>query len=234
MTEVREKLPRLHILDALRGFCILLMIAHHVGYDLISLRVMPSWVLDNALLAVLHPLFAGLFIALSGTSSRFSKSNLKRGLFMAAIAVGITVVTNFAGMPIYFGIIHFLAVSTLLYAFVGRFVQRIPSYLQPILFFGLFLVCYFVFPVSNGPGWLFWMGIGQGPLSYDYFPLLPWFPLYLLGTWFGGIVQSRRLPDWFYRFNMPVLPWIGRQSLIIYLAHQPLLFGLWYVLGITG
>ena len=232
---------RIALLDVLRGFSILLMVAHHIGFDLISLGVMPAWVLYNAEgtgsnlpLAILHPVFAGTFIALSGTSSQFSRSNWRRGFIMAGVAVGITLVTVVIQMPIYFGIIHFLAVSTLLYAALRPAIDKIPRLAQPFLFFVAFLFAYQILPVNLGQPWLFWLGLGVGPESYDYFPLLKWFFIYLFGTWFGGVIAERKLPGRFYMFDIPPLSWIGRHSLAIYLLHQPVLFGLWWGLGQAG
>jgi hypothetical protein len=54
-------------------------------------------------------------------SSRFSASNIKRGLKALALSVGITVVTYFIGMPIWFGVLHLLGFSMVFYGLTFKF-----------------------------------------------------------------------------------------------------------------
>ncbi len=58
--------------------------------------------------------------------------------------------------------------------------------------------------------------------SSDYFPMLPWFFLYLSGYFLHGIFAAH--PAWQrpLRPRIPVLSAIGRKALLIYLLHQPL------------
>ena len=60
----------------------------------------------------------------------------------------------------------------------------------------------------------------------DYFPLLPWFFVFLLGTWAGRYVKAGRLPQWFYTAKAPRLALVGRHALLLYVLHQPLLYAL--------
>ena len=62
--------------------------------------------------------------------------------------------------------------------------------------------------------------------SADYFPLLPWFFVFLLGTWAGRYVKAGRLPQWFYTAKAPRLALVGRHALVLYVLHQPLLYAL--------
>jgi len=78
----------------------------------------------------------------------------------------------------------------------------------------------------EGPGlWLFgW--VQPGFYSADYFPLFPWLFVFLLGTWAGAYVVEGRLPERFYTWTVPFFPEVGRRSFLIYLLHQPVLYGL--------
>lgn len=66
--------------------------------------------------------------------------------------------------------------------------------------------------------------------STDYFPLLPWLFLYLAGLWTNrlcaalGILSGRGTRA--LHFNIPGFSWLGRRSLLIYLLHQPVLYGI--------
>ena len=61
--------------------------------------------------------------------------------------------------------------------------------------------------------------------STDYFSLLPWFFLFRAGFYLHGIVMER---GWFshpaFRLRVPVVNWMGKHSLLIYLLHQPVLY----------
>jgi len=70
-------------------------------------------------------------------------------------------------------------------------------------------------------------------MSYDYFPLIPWFGVFLIGAALGKTVyKSRRslLP----RPPRPIfINAAGRYSLWIYLVHQPVIMGVLYLLGLV-
>ncbi len=67
----------------------------------------------------------------------------------------------------------------------------------------------------------------KGFFSTDYFSLLPWYLLFLTGYALGGLFLSR---DWLsgaaWKKKIEVPAFLGRHSLLIYLLHQPLLFGI--------
>ena len=180
-----ERPARIELMDALRGLAVCLMVLHHFLYDLCEFLGAPWWLFTNPVFDVLHYFFAGLFIFLSGISSDFSRSNLKRGAKAMAIALGITLVTYFMDMTIVFGVLHLLASCMLLFGFTT------PDF-----------------------------------ASADYFPLLPWFFVFLLGTWAGRYVKAGRLPQWFYTAKAPRLALVGRHALLLYVLHQPLLYAL--------
>ena len=113
---------RIQSMDALRGLCVLLMIAYHFGYDLVLVGILPRWVLFNPLLNALEPFFAGIFILLCGVSCRFSHSNLRRGALLSGVALLLTAVTwclehllRMGSVTVWFGILHFLGIAILFY-----------------------------------------------------------------------------------------------------------------------
>jgi len=214
------------------------MVIHHLLYNLVEFLGAPEWLFTNPVFDVLHYLFAGLFIYLSGVSSRFSRSNLRRGLIVIAVAAGITVVTYFMDMPIWFGILHLLGFSMLFFGLTHKLWDMIPRYAAHALYIALIVIStlatmYFL-PKSehlfvSGVYWV--LGWSQpGFISYDYFPLLPWLFVFLLSTGAGLFIVERKLPAWFYETETPVFPAIGRKALLIYILHQPILYGI--VMGI--
>ncbi len=74
--------------------------------------------------------------------------------------------------------------------------------------------------------WLWAIGLwDKNFFSADYFPLFPWIFIFLLGTWLGGVIKEKRLPEWFYTSNPRFFSKVGRKAFIIYLLHQPVLMG---------
>jgi len=230
MTNNKPRRARIEALDVLRGALILGMIADHILYDCVVYLDVPYRFFDNPIRLTLHYIGSFLFILLSGASSSVSRSNWKRGAQLGAIALGVTLATWIVdpGAFIIFGILHCLAVCTLLYALARPAIDRIPRSVQSLLWVVLFLV---TFPLAEGyriytPGlWIFGFP-DQTFFSADYFPLLPWIFAYLLGTWAGDIIFGQGLPAWFYSIRCDRLAWVGRHSLIIYLAHQPVILGI--------
>ena len=223
---------RIQLIDALRGIAVTLMVIHHALYNAVEFLGAPLWVFSNPVFDLLHYIFAGLFILLCGISSRFSHSNIARGLKTAAIALVISAVTYFMNMPIIFGILHFLSFCMIFYGLTGKLWEKLTGVWFPILCAVLVAVsAWAVSHVAVDSKYLWVFGwIYPGFVSYDYFPLFPWVFVFLLGTWLGAPIKEHRLPEWFYNADMPLFPKIGRLSLIIYVIHQPILYGVTMVI----
>jgi len=236
---MKEKKKRIELIDALRGFAVVLMVIHHLLYNFTEFLGAPEWLFTNPVFDVLHYIFAGLFILLSGVSSRFSRGNVERGSIVIVLAVIISYVTNRMEMPIWFGILHLLGFSMIFFGITQKFWDKIPQKAAPVIFIALIIASALVrtyIPIVSENIWardaLNVLGWAQtGFESYDYFPLLPWVFVFLLGTWAGIYIRDRKLPEWFYEVKPPVFPAIGRKALLIYMLHQPVLYTL--VMGIA-
>lgn len=222
------KKDRIQIIDGIRGLSILLMVAHHFLYDLTEICNTPKWIFTNPVFDALHYFFAGLFILLSGVCSLYSSSNVKRGIKILACAIIITLVSWFMGSPIWFGILHLLGTCMVFYGLTHKLWEKLPRVLASVIYI-LGIIIYS--PLTRGLicnvrylwmlGWTY-----NGFLSCDYFPLFPWVFVFLLGTSFGGYIKEGRLPAWFYTTKVPVLSFVGRKTLLIYMLHQPVLYGI--------
>lgn len=67
------------------------------------------------------------------------------------------------------------------------------------------------------PGIEFW--------SADYFPLVPWLFLYVSGFYMYIIFKKHNLLKIFYGTTIKPLEFMGRHSLVIYMLHQPVIYG---------
>lgn len=215
-------------MDAARGLSLILMVFYHFFYDLVAFAGAPRWIFHNVVFDPLQYFFAGLFILISGISSNYSHSNVLRGLKVLGIALGITLVTYIMDMPILFGILHFLGVCMLFYGLTQKLWEKLPKWLLPALCLaGIMLTARFANGCPTDKPYLWMFGLITPEFeSADYFPLLPWVFVFMLGTWAGRYVREGRLPEWFYETKVPFFPAVGRRSLLIYVVHQPVLYGL--------
>ena len=79
--------------------------------------------------------------------------------------------------------------------------------------------------------WLYPLGFpGPGFSSADYFPLLPWLFLFLVGAALGGWCLDHRESRLLTAPLPRALTFPGRRSLLIYLLHQPVLYGVSFLL----
>lgn len=225
-----KKTDRIQLIDAIRGLCVIMMIIHHLLYDFVEFLGAPEWLFTNPIFDFLHYVFAGLFIILSGVSSRFSRSNVKRGIKVIAAALAITAITYVIDMPIYFGILHFLGFSMVFYGLTKKLFDKIPGIAAPFIYILLLIASAVAVGNINIESKYLWMlGITYpGFFSADYFPIFPWIFVFLFGTWLGRHIKDGHLPKWFYTAKPRVLPAVGRKAFIIYLVHQPVLYGIIY------
>ncbi len=229
-TERAPERRRIDLIDAARGFSVLLMVIHHLLFDLVEFLGAPEWLFSNPVFDVLHYFFAGLFIFLSGLSSQFSRSNTKRGLKVFAIAIVFTIVTSLPliNMPIRFGVLHLLGFCMVFYGLTRKVWDGIPRAAAPVIYLALLVgsalatrLIVIDVPYLYMFGWL-----QPGFFSADYFPIFPWLFVFLLGTWAGFYVKEHRLPDWFYEKRVRFFPAVGKKALFIYILHQPVLYGI--------
>lgn len=209
------------------------MVIYHFCYDLTANNMFPKKLMFFPAINFLQVFFAALFVAISGASSVFSQRPWQRTAKLAAAAILVTVGTYLfdSGCFVWFGILHLLASASLIYCILKKPAERLS--IPAVIWTGLFAASYIVlykrtFDVSHL--WVF--GICDSSFnSSDYFPLVPWIFIYFFGVHIGKYILKGKAPEWFYNFKEPFFSWIGRNTLAIYLLHQPVLMAIvWIIL----
>ncbi len=239
-------------LDLLRTLAVVLMVIYHFAYDLqmyagwnLGLFEATGWYLLRQSTASLFLLLVGISFAISWNRHRANhaarpfiiryKKYLLRGLGVIGCGMIVSVGTYVMEPETYvrFGILHMIGASILLLPFFARAKE---------------------WNAMIGLGLGFGLGLGLGTMNtsllipfgimppdfatVDYFPLIPWFGIVLIGYAIGYAIYVRRKPPLFSIFNslpaealakagqFSILAWPGRHALLIYLVHQPLLLGI--------
>ena len=223
---------RFDVLDVWRTLAIVLMVAYHFLYDLYIFGVISANQLFSAPLNVLERFICCSFILLAGASARFSRNNLRNGLVVLGAGLVVQIGAAAAGQTIRFGVLMLLGSSMVLWHFLGKGLQKLPGWSvaagSGVLFFA---ARWWTGRTAVSVPWLYPLGFtAPGFYSADYFPLLPWFFLFLTGTALGGWCLAHR-ENRLLTVSLPrALTWPGRHSLIIYVLHQPVLYGISYLI----
>ena len=246
LTNAPAKPARIAAIDAARGGALAGMVVYHLIWDFAHFDLIaPTAPFAPATRALSH-VVASAFLALVGVSLALAHPHgLRRDAFLkrlALIAGAAALVTAAsyaidASEPILFGILHCIFVASLIAAL---FVAAPP---WAALIVGALAVAapFALTSAAFNPPALVWIGLGTAaPATLDWRPLLPWAGVVLIGL---GVAQaaSPRLTDWRWTAWRPArrpgraFAFAGRHSLVIYLVHQPILFGLlWSFAAATG
>jgi uncharacterized membrane protein len=241
-----RKVDRFWEVDAARGIAIIMMIVYHCTYDLDTLggyHIQST----TGYLALFADVTAGLFLLLVGISLAISRTRtsltgwrlfgkyLARGLRILAYGMVLTIIFLALGMGVVaFGILHLIGFSIILaYPFLSLRLTNLV--LGTVIFVaGQYVLAQDLYSQSF---WLLPFGVvPEGVMMPDYRPLLPWFGVVLIGLFFGNVVYGGRpaVPeDKAPVLARPLLP-LGRNSLFIYLIHQPIIIALLAATGIVG
>jgi len=175
---------------------------------------------------------AGTFIFLAGVSLTITYSRgkqmpgfLLRGLKIFGWGMAITAITWLISRAEYvrFGILHFFGIAFML----GPFFTRL-RFTNLIVGAVLLVIGIRLWGTILDFPWLLWL-LPHNFRTMDYWPLLPWFGLFLVGMFCGTVLypQGNRRFN-IHEFNDPVtsaLTFPGRHPLVIYLAQWPIVIG---------
>lgn len=215
-------------IDLLRVIAIILMMIYHTAFDL---QTFYGWNIDvfdglwwllGKLSVVTFLLLVGISFSISWSRSPVTSRTLKRGVRILAYGLVVTIITYFFDSSNYvrFGILHLIGISLLLLPLARRFrIWNIPL--------GIVIVGTGVLIQGNTVNTSLLLPLGFIPpdfLSMDYYPILPWFGIVLIGTSFGRIFIKAGMPTIYKQESRYTcgLEAISKRSLLIYMVHQPI------------
>ena len=244
----RQKAGRLAGLDTIRGITLLSMMLYHTCWDLVFLfgKKIPGY--SGLGGYVWQQSICWTFILLAGFCWSLGSHHLKRGLIVFGSGILITFVTLLV-MPesrVIFGVLTLIGSCMLLLIPMEKLLLKLRA---EIGLAGSFLLFLLFRNVNTGylgfENWnilklpdgfyenLFTTYLGfpqKGFFSADYFSLLPWFFLFLTGFYLYQLVQKNHMMEKLFSWGVPGFDVIGRHSLLIYLLHQPVVFGISWML----
>ncbi len=222
-------------IDLLRTIAIVTMITFHTVYLLNYFHIQYFPVHDGFWFWFARST-AGTFIFVAGVSLTIGYARLKvvpqflrRGLRIFAWGLIISLITWLISRTEYvrFGILHFFGVAFVVGPLFLRF-----RFINLILGIALIVTGVYLGRTSFDFPWLLWLGARPHLFrTMDYFPLLPWFGLFLIGMFVG---RALLYPEGDRRFAIPdlggaamsVVTFPGRNSLVIYLLQWPAIIGI--------
>lgn len=235
-------------LDSLRGCILISMILYHGTWDMVYIFGKQWEWFESSVAYVWQQSICWGFILLSEFCWSFGKNHWKRGLITFVAGIVITIVTKLF-MPasiIIFGVLTFLGSSMLLMILLDKALRHCNPVVGILISFALFVLTrnvnyghlgfeqwnWVALPEELYANWFTtYIGFVQpGFFSSDYFAIFPWLFLFVTGYFLQGIFQKYHLLGPFTASRCKWLEWIGRHSLVIYMLHQPVIYGLLYVL----
>ena len=265
---------RIWELDFLRGICIILLVLDHAmitissvfystwresthpffvklarfAYQFCAERLVFSefeWI--YGVRNMIRPWVVAMFFVLCGISCAFSRSNLKRGIKLAMVAMIYTglsylievIVPDMSGFLVMYGVLHMLATCILLFSLIELACRKDIVSALVALALGCFIFFFLDGYLASLPSPekdsilsiihvnLTAYGLRQFSPG-DYFPLIPNFAFFLWGVFFGKTIYRRKkslLPFLDGKWNRPIL-FLGRHTLLIYVLHVAIISGI--------
>lgn len=237
MPDLSRPRPRLIVLDMARGGAIIAMAIYHLCWDLAYFGFITAnvgyglgWVIFGRLVLASFLMLVGIGLVLAHGRAIRWRAFWRREAIVVGAALLVTLATWFAFPQsyVYFGVLHAIAVTSLL---------ALPFVLTPLWLSVAVSAIVVLLPVlyansffdAPQTAWIgFWITV---PPTNDLVSVFPWLGIVLLGVIgarmsLGGPVGARLATIQPTNRLARGLARMGRWSLVIYLVHQPILLGL--------
>ena len=249
--EKERKNQRYEMLDSIRGAVLISMILYHACWDLVYIFKKDFRWFEGSGAYVWQQSICWTFIFLSGFCWSLGKRPVKRGItvFSAGVVVSLVTIVFMPKDRVVFGVLTLIGSCMLLIVPLRKLFVKLPA--RRGLFFSIVL---FVLTRNINRGYLgfeewkllrlpkvlyqgkimTFLGFTE-PKFYStyYFSLIPWFFLFLSGYFLYCMIGEKNGVNFRSRYleaGWKPLSFLGKHSLIIYLLHQPLVYGIFILL----
>lgn len=240
-----RRIGRIEWIDLTRGLALVAMAIYHFTWDLEFFGYIEAGATGQGPLKWFARSIASSFLILVGVSLVLAHHNgirwrpyFRRLAVVAVAAAAITIATYFFTPEtfVFFGILHHIAVASLL----GLLFLRLPAWTLIAVATVWFMVGgIYESPIFSNPA-LLWVGLAPvAPRSNDYVPLFPWFGMVLVGMALTKAALRSGFADALAQRSAGRNPsarglrFLGRHSLITYLVHQPVLIAVVFVFSLV-
>jgi len=232
---------RYESLDLLRGIAIIGMVLFHTLFDLCFIFGVNIPFFNVKVMLYWQSIVCIIFMLISGALSASSHKLLKRGLVIFAFGLLLSFI-SFIVFPeafIAFGILHFFGLAMIITSLLKPFLNKVPNLFGLIVCLVGFIVTRFIyfgyillpifgrFVLPSDPyrtDFMFFMGFPyKGFISSDYYPMIPWYFMFLCG-YFGFKIVTKKADKSYLHFRFKPMEFLGRHALVIYIIHQPIIF----------
>jgi len=239
--------------DIFRGLILLSMLTYHTAWDMVYIFGQEWDWFESYSAYIWQQSICWSFILLSGFCWSFGRKKWKRGIMVFGAGALISLVT-FVFMPenrVLFGVLTLLGSSMLFMIPLEKVMRKVNPYVG--LLGALFL---FMYTKNISYGTIGWKDFGYvrlpkewyanlftaywglptgGFYSTDYFGIFPWLFLFVAGYFLYRIFEKNQWMGVLKRGEIVPLQVLGKNSLLIYMVHQPLIYGvLMVVYGVMG
>lgn len=210
---------RYPFVDLIRGIAVVLMIYFHFFYDLNQFKYVeidffrePFWFYLPRLIVTLFLFAVGLSLTITHSRHFAMRPYLRRlaKIGVGAAAISISTYFMFPKNWVYFGTLHCIFFCTLLCTPLIN--KKMLALIFSIIIFSL---------EFSGYGIPFW---SLPHPSMDYIPVFPWVAVSFLGL-FAHKLKIHEIKTPQNIVTRPILL-LGRNAFVIYIIHQPIMFGL--------
>jgi uncharacterized membrane protein len=234
-TTLPPAIGRVALLDVTRTVALIGMAIYHTVFILEMFGYLAPYTATTGLWALFARAVASSFLILVGIGLWLAhrggirwRQVARRTAQVGGAAALVSVATWFAygDLVIWFGILHCIALASL----VGLAILRWPAWVLVVLSVVVFALPRLVrFDALSGT-WTYWLGLGTAPVrAADFLPVFPWFAPVFLGIAIAKVLSARGLWLRLGAISSPAIWWLGapgRHSLIIYLVHIPIIFAI--------
>ena len=242
-------MKRYTLIDILRGVAVIAMVIYHTLWDLVYVYGVEvgNWGDRPLGRVIFQACIRWGFVLLSGFCFQLGKKHWKRGLTVFGGGVIITLVTMvvMGEYAIHLGVLTFLGSAMLLTIPVDKLFRKISGWIA-------LPVCLLLFLLTRnlGSGYIglldwrvylpfewyanyftAWLGMPSWTFySADYVPMIPWLFAFWMGYFAFNIFKKHNWLPALGCIRFKPLEWIGRNALLLYMLHQPIISGVLYLI----